>query len=471
MISQKTIYALIAGAVMTLSACDTDVVPEGQTILNKTSDLELLLNEKEVNNIPYESLGIIVNESYGSSFTPVSDQIKNKGTMDAAMVSYDETADRAKLASKDSRYNNLYKYIQYMNVLLEKLDGASGDEADKPAIAAEAHINRAWFHFLALGCYAKQYDEKTKDNLGIAYVTEADVNQKHQETIEENYKHILDDCSDELIALLPEKQTNVVRLSRAAGYAIRARVLFQMKNYKDALTYAEKALALNSTIEDRSVITTSFRWSLPATSPNNFFYISPLSDRDNTPSYEQLSVETAELFEDGDYVKDYAYSGGKESEGEEFWNADYGYMDSGIEGCLESNGSDAYVNAWGLTVERVMYLAAECYIREGQISKGLELVNKVREKRIDADHYKPFTATTEAEAMEELQQAKFIECIATFENFFDRKRWNTEEKYKKNITRHVPDSGDYTITPESPLWVFPFPVQVMNNNPTFKQNY
>lgn len=44
MISKKTIYALIAGAVMTLSACDTDVVPEGQTILNKTSDLELLLN-------------------------------------------------------------------------------------------------------------------------------------------------------------------------------------------------------------------------------------------------------------------------------------------------------------------------------------------------------------------------------------------------------------------------------------------
>ena len=260
-----------------------------------------------------------------------------------------------------------------------------------------------------------------------------------------------------------------MRLSRAAGYAIRARVLFQMKNYKDALTYAEKALALNSTIEDRSVITTSFRWSLPATSPNNFFYISPLSDRDNTPSYEQLSVETTELFEDGDYVKDYAYSGGKESEGEEFWNADYGYMDSGIEGCLESNGSDAYVNAWGLTVERVMYLAAECYIREGQISKGLELVNEVREKRIDADHYKPFTATTEAEAMEELQQAKFIECIATFENFFDRKRWNTEEKYKKNITRHVPDSGDYTITPESPLWVFPFPVQVMNNNPYILQ--
>ena len=89
MISKKTIYTLIAGAVITLSACDTDVVPEGQTILNKTSDLELLLNEKEVNNIPYESLGIIVNESYGSSFTPVSDQIKNKGTMEAAMLSYD----------------------------------------------------------------------------------------------------------------------------------------------------------------------------------------------------------------------------------------------------------------------------------------------------------------------------------------------------------------------------------------------
>lgn len=170
-------------------------------------------------------------------------------------------------------------------------------------------------------------------------------------------------------------------------------------------------------------------------------------------------------------MKNYAYSGGKKREGSEFWNADYGYMDSGIDGCLESNGYDTYVNAWGLTVERMMYLAAECYIREGQISKGLDLVNQVRQKRIDAEHYQPFTASTEAEAMEELQRAKFIECIATFENFFDRKRWNSEAAYRKNITRHVPESGDYTITPESQYWVIPFPLKVMQNNPTFKQNY
>lgn len=463
---KNIIYSLVACLTLALASCDTDIVPEGKTVLDKTSDLELLLNEKEMNDFPYETLGVIVNESYGSNFTPVADQIKNKGTMDAANLSYDETADRAKLASKDSRYSAIYSYIQHMNVLLSKIDAAQGDEAEKPALKAEARINRAWFHFLAVGCYAKQYDAKTKDSLGIAYVTDPAVDQKHQETLEENYKHLLDDCSDELIALLPEKQTNVVRLSRAAGYAIRARILFQMKDYKNALTYAEKALSLNSNIEDRSVITTTYKWSLPATSANNFFYISPLNDYYSTPSSEQLSVETVALFEDGDYVKNYAYS-----EGSEFWNADYGYMDSGIDGCLESNGYDAYVNAWGLTVERMMYLAAECYIREGQISKGLDLVNQVRQKRIDAEHYQPFTASTEAEAMEELQRAKFIECIATFENFFDRKRWNSEAAYRKNITRHVPESGDYTITPESQYWVIPFPLKVMQNNPTFKQNY
>ncbi len=464
---KNTIYTLLAATTLMFTACSTDLVPEGQTVLDKTSDLENLLNAKQVGDFPDRSLGIIVNESYGDSWTPVAEQIKQEGTIEAANLSYDESVDRAKLATKDSRYNNLYSYIQYMNVLLEKIIDAKGNDADKPAIAAEARINRAWFHFLALGCYAQQYDEKTAGNTGIAYVTDAAVDEKHQETLAENYQHILDDCTDEIIALLPEKQTNVVRLSRAAGYAVRSRVLLQMKDYANALVYAEKALAINSTIEDRSVITTAYKWSLPATSPNNLFYISPLSNYYNSPSYEQLSVETASLFEDGDFVRDYAYSGGKKREGSEFWNADYGEMDSGIPGCLESNGYDAYVNAWGMTVERTMYIAAECYIRTGKTDKGLELVNAVRQYRIDTDHYKPFTATTEKEAMELLQRAKFIECIATFENFFDRKRWNSEENYKKNITRHVPESGNYTITPESQYWVMPFPVKVMQNNPTF----
>ena len=108
-----------------------------------------------------------------------------------------------------------------------------------------------------------------------------------------------------------------------------------------------------------------------------------------------------------------------------------------------------------------MYLAAECYIRTGEIQKGLDLINKVREKRIDTEHYKTFTASNEKDAMELLQRAKTIECIGSYMNFFDRKRWNTEEAYKKTLVRDLGELGKFSIAPDSKLWIFPFPTTVM----------
>ena len=155
-----------------------------------------------------------------------------------------------------------------------------------------------------------------------------------------------------------------------------------------------------------------------------------------------------------------------------------GQADSGIPGCRELATYDVFTNCWGLTVERVMYIAAECYIRGGEIQKGLDMVNKVRKYRIHPDNYKDFTASGEKEAMALLQKAKFIESLSTYENFFDLKRWNSEDAYKQTITRTFPVTKDgvttdvtYTLKPESPLWIFPFPTNVIEYNDSFSQNY
>ena len=107
------------------------------------------------------------------------------------------------------------------------------------------------------------------------------------------------------------------------------------------------------------------------------------------PSNEQLSLETVSLIEPGDYLKDHS----------DFWDAEYGEADTGIPGCLEAYGYQAYITGWGFRVEQIMYLAAECYIRTGEIQKGLDLINKVREKRIDTEHYKTFTSSTERDGI------------------------------------------------------------------------
>lgn len=469
--SNIILTAATAGMLL-LSSCDIELVPKGKTTLENTTEIEYLLNTATIRYKPFYDISIIVNEAYGDDYAAtVPAKVQRENTLMRAYLAYDETIDRGALAISDDRYTTTYNLINALNVVIAKTNDTSGDDVVKQRIISEARIERAYYHFLIAGIYAAQYDAATASQKGgIAYVTSHSTEDtKVQLPLDKVYELMLDDLKDEYIEQLPEK-TNVVRCSKYTGYAIKSRVLFQMKNYTEALKYALKALEGNSTIEDRSYILNTNRWILAADSPNNFWYISPQSVY-AAINYEQLTLETIALFEPGDLSKEYAYIGGKVRPGNEAYNLSYGQGDSGVRGCVELATYDVYTNPWGLNVERTMYNAAECYIRTGEIQKGLDLVNKVRKCRIHPDSYQPFTATNEKDAMEQLQRAKFIECIGSYENYFDRKRWNSEDAYKKTITRDIPGAGTFSISPESPIWIQPFPTSVMDNNPTFKQNY
>ena len=70
-----------------------------------------------------------------------------------------------------------------------------------------------------------------------------------------------------------------------------------------------------------------------------------------------------------------------------------------------------------------------------------------------------------------LQESKRVEFLNTYENFCDRKRWNSEPEYAETIVRNLGDYGTYELRPDSPLWVFPFPADAVNYNSSLTQNY
>ena len=72
--SKGVCLGLLATSLLVSSCGDLDIVPEGKTTLEKTSELELLLNQKELYDDPNEFLGIVVNETYGKEFTTVESQ-------------------------------------------------------------------------------------------------------------------------------------------------------------------------------------------------------------------------------------------------------------------------------------------------------------------------------------------------------------------------------------------------------------
>ena len=465
---------------LSLNACDMELVPKGATTLDSAEELEYMLNTANYSqSFPFTNITIIANESYGNDYsTNVPGKIAHKNTLYSAYLAFDESIDRAALTPSDRFYTDTYKLIFGLNVVIGKIPGSNGTTDLKQRIIAEARIERAYYHFLIANIYAAQYDPATASaNGGIAYVTDYNNElQKTQLSLDKVYELMLQDLDDSFIERLPET-SNVVRLNKYSGYAIKARVLFQMKNYPEALKYALKALEGNSNIEDRSYILDTHRWILKADAPNNFWYISPQSSMSQV-NYSQLTLETLAKVEEGDLTFDHAYRNGKVSPGNEAFSLTSGQSDSGIPGCRELATYDVQTNCWGLTVERIMYIAAESYIRGNEIQKGLDLINKVRKYRIHPDNYSDFTASSVKEAMTLLQKAKFIENLSTYENFFDLKRWNSEDEYKQTITRSFPvkngettTTATYTLSPDSPLWIFPFPSNVLQYNCSFSQNY
>lgn len=441
-------------------SCDDelDIIPKGKSTLETVSDLEALLNQ-EWHLSDVTDLLVICNEALGYMIS-VPGTMEQKNSLEYAYLTFDESIDREALSTSDARYNTIYRFINYMNVLISKMPDADGDSKLKSQYIAEARMMRAYFHWLLVNIYAKQYDEATAANEGgVPYVDNTNVGEeKTKLSVAEVYERILEDCSDEVINQLPKNNPNVERGDQAWGNAVRAKVLMQMKKYKEALPYAQASLNLNNRIDDRSSCIENFDWVLSQDSECNLIYMG--TGMRVSPTLEALSLETAALFEDGDYVNTYTMN----------WSPMYGSMFCSFPCPLYFSFSTAG-NVYGLTSDRMYYTTAECLIRTGQIMEGLKMVDRIRAYRVE--NYVPFAQgnPSEQEAMAMLQKAKWIECIGTFENFFDCKRWNTEANYKRTITRNLNEYGKYTISPESPLWVIPFPSNATRFNASLTQNY
>lgn len=133
---------------------------------------------------------------------------------------------------------------------------------------------------------------------------------------------------------------------------------------------------------------------------------------------------------------------------------------------------DSKWNTFGLKTSQMRLILAECEILNGNIDKAMEQLDMLREKRIVADQYAPLmgTVTTKEEAIKHLKQTSHGENIYTYYNFVERKRWTRMADFKETLTREV-DGKTYKLTPESDMWIFPFPQNVLSLNPSIQQNY
>ena len=384
MTTKKIFPALLMAAALSLTACEDklDIVPLGETTLTTVDELESLLNQEPLLYFLDNEFEILCNNTY-TDYDGLPDFLANPNSILYALVTYDESVDRANLTASSDLYESLYSNINYMNVVISKAPDVSGDDAKRRQIVAEARVLRAWYHFLLVNMHAKQYDEATAGELGgVPYVDNTNVGEeKTKLTVAQVYERILADCSDEVLAdLVQDHVSTPCRFGLDFGYGVRAKALFQMKRYDEALRYANLALGVNSRIEDRTTVKTTANWILDETAQNN--YSLTWSQTGNMGDLGGLCItaDLARLIDPDDYVYKYYYQ-----EGVGAWEDPYPTLP---EGGLQCQVWDIHWNVFGLRAESMYYLAAECLIRSGQVREGLAQVDRVRALRIE--NYQPF---------------------------------------------------------------------------------
>ncbi len=141
-----------------------------------------------------------------------------------------------------------YGSISNANKLLlnfDKIQTTSQDDINlKNQLKGEALALRAFNHFLLVRAFSPKYNPTA---LGIPYVTTDDIYARPaRPTMQETYQAIIDDCNEAypLLANVTEKN----RFNQAAVRTMQAYIALEMENFDQAITYANQALAFNSTM-------------------------------------------------------------------------------------------------------------------------------------------------------------------------------------------------------------------------------
>ncbi len=479
---KKIIYSLLAVAALTLSSCEdfTDLQPKGKNLLTTTDQLEMLLNAEvsSCSSDMRQMAGDMI-YAYSNIATTISQPVKTRGVI---IWTYDEASmdKMAELTSSDQDYSTFYGYIGTIsNPILTKIDEASGSEAAKKQIKCEALALRAWSFYMLVNKFAKAYDPSTAANTpGIILMTEDKDIQTPQpkSTIEEVYTQILKDINKAIeLDGLPDVAVNKMRFSKPAAYAIKALTLLNMQKWNEAEETAKQAIAINGTVNDynHDYQGTTQGYMIPGSTYEVINRGKMGTDEDyflnaGMEYYNAYTPETMANFEDGHTYKEKVSN----------MNMAYNYlMDAGESMLGESGFNFTYDpnsrwNDGGLRSTQMYLAIAECETHKGNYDTAMEYLDKVRINRIDPTKYQPLkgTVSTESDAIAHVKQVTMNEDIYSVNIFIDKKRWNQLDGWKQSYSRKLAGKT-YTIAPDSKMWVFPFPMSVMNNNDKITQNY
>jgi hypothetical protein len=432
-----------------LTSCSdfTDTTPKGMVIPTTTSDYKGMLIDVTASSVAYP-LANVCSDNVFSKDLPAGSSTWN---------AYYWLENFFKDNERDEAWNATYSKIYTMNVVIQNMMGSTeGTEAEKKALLAEAKLWRAYYYWYLQSLYAPAYDAKTANtDLSVPLVQVPDLEAKSSRaTVKEVTDAIWADLAD-AENQLPEKASNDYRPSKAAVYALKARIYLYQCDYDKAGEQADLALAQNSTLNDMK--TWKYKNELKPyggiTNKPTTYLSSPEKIWFQSTSFNSLismfciSNELQTLYGS---TKDLRFK---------FW-----FTNRDRRGNLWEDGYYRYLQEldYSFTVPEMMLIKAEALARNKE-TKCLEILNNLRTMRFSSEDYTPLTASSGKDLLSIVLDERQRELSLSGLRWLDMKRLSKEGLYTTTLVRSE-NGTDHKLEPNSKLYVFPIPGQVLSIN-------
>lgn len=476
----------MAAPMLLLASCDSylDIEPKGRAMLETTDDYLGLLEEVSPNYDHANSLNIC-NEA---SWYKVEELKNYTSPLRSAGFLWDESYDRAAVSIDNALYNSCYNRITNYNVIVSHIHTATGPEEDKALAMAQAKIMRAYNYFFLVNTYAAPYDPATADNTNGIIVRERmfeSIEEKGvQQSVGYTYRFIQQDI-DDAINDLPHTALNAFRPDKTFGLAFKAKVHLYKREFDECIQACLDALAeapagnhslwnMNDEYNryapqllmgygtDRAIDLPQYMgindmieniWKNAVQkgydSSENLLYQFGTTYNDPFPMY--LTSAVIDLFEENDLRKLYCIRYRRSHE-------------TAPKGDREFASMGIRWNPSGMRMSEIYLMLAECYARKGtatDIATAMGYLDTLRSHRNITGKYTRLMTSDPAEALRFVREERKRELFFTYNGFFDMRRFCAE--FNETLTKEF-EGETYTLSPNSHLLTFPFPLKAMQTS-------
>jgi tetratricopeptide (TPR) repeat protein len=404
-----------------------------QAVPSSLKDMQAILDNQYGNNSAPSYLEFVADNHYLSDANWAAEGLEDR-------LSY--IWDKDALVRTDN-WSRPYEGILNVNLVLDYLPRIGVNASEQGlynTLKGTALFYRSYIFYQLAQLFCKPYSSSSSTDPGIILrMTSAIAVPSVRATVQQTYEQIINDLKAST-DLLPNTSLFSTRPTKAAAYAMLARVYLSMRDYSNAATAADQCLSQRSTLLNYNTLTNS---TVPEFTNNpEMLFLSSGNHSLFGPGFNHIDSTLYKLYNVDDLRATVFFGTNNQTH---FWLGSY--MIPGVR----------YSIFDGLATDEIYLVRAECRARAGDKDNAMADLNTLLHNRWKTGQFTDLVASSPEDALAQILVERRKELLYRGLRWTDLRRLNIEGA---NITLTRKINGNiYQLPPNDLRWVLLIPAQ------------